>query len=263
MMFDMSSIQRGAPAAVPPIIIIHGPPGIGKTTFAAEAPNPIFLPTEESLTSLDVPRFGGEAGILRSYAEVMQALELLANQEHDFKTVVIDSLDWLETLVHEQVCAVNRWKSVEDPGYGKGFNVVSETIMSADTGIIPAIRFLRRRGMAIIMTAHTRIKEVKSAESDSYMKSVLKMHDKFAEKFIEASDLVLYASQPVNTTAAKAGDKTGAGPKRAVKTDRRILRAHPSPAYVSKTRFGSMPEEMDLSWASVAEHIPFYQNQKD
>ena len=96
-------------------VIIYGESGLGKTTFATSAPNPIVIQTEDGLGEIDVPCLP----LAESYIDVMKALDSLANEDHDFKTVIIDSLDWLETLIWKQVCTDNKVSSIEKIGYGR------------------------------------------------------------------------------------------------------------------------------------------------
>jgi AAA domain/Family of unknown function (DUF6511) len=98
-------------------ILIHGVHGVGKTTFAAGAPDPVFLLTEDGLGTLAVPHFP----LARTFDEVMQVLAALYTEEHTFRTLVVDSVDWLEPLVHARACKDQGWSSIEDPGYGKGY----------------------------------------------------------------------------------------------------------------------------------------------
>jgi hypothetical protein len=122
MAFDLASISRNK--GKPPIVAIHGGPGIGKTTFGCCAPDPIVLRTEDGLGGMDVQSFP----IATSFDDVLEAIGTLYGEEHDFKSLVIDSLDWLEPLIWDHVC--NNWTDkkgvskrltcIEDAGYGKG-----------------------------------------------------------------------------------------------------------------------------------------------
>jgi hypothetical protein len=99
MAISLASLSR-ATALKPPRILIHGVHGVGKTTFAADAPEPVFILTEDGLGTLDVPHFP----LARTFDEVMQALAALYAEEHRFRTLVMDSADWLEPLVWARVC---------------------------------------------------------------------------------------------------------------------------------------------------------------
>ena len=91
MAISLSSLKRSSDRK-PPRIMCYGTAGIGKTTLGMSAPAPVFLQTEES--EVDCPTFG----LLRTYAEIMDAVGALYNEPHDFQTVVLDSVDWLEPL---------------------------------------------------------------------------------------------------------------------------------------------------------------------
>jgi hypothetical protein len=99
MAISLASLNRTT-ALKPPRILIHGVHGVGKTTFAAGAPDPVFLLTEDGLGTLDVPHFP----LARTFDEVMQGLAALYTEDHGFRTLVVDSVDWLEPLIHAKVC---------------------------------------------------------------------------------------------------------------------------------------------------------------
>ena len=101
----------------PPRIVLFGSSGVGKTSFAASMNKPIFICTEDGLGKIEVPHFP----LAKSFEDVMENLQSLINNENDYKTLVIDSLDWLEPLVWDKACQDNNWKSIEQPGYGKGY----------------------------------------------------------------------------------------------------------------------------------------------
>ncbi len=116
MAISLAQLTR-ANAPKPPRILIHGVAGVGKTTFASEANKPVFVQTEDGLGTLASAHFP----LARTYEEVIEALAALYTEPHDFKTVVIDSVDWLEPLVWAKACRDNGWASIEDAGYGKGY----------------------------------------------------------------------------------------------------------------------------------------------
>src|SRR5690349_20725315 len=97
-------------------MVVYGVRGVGKTTLAAGAPHPVIAAVEDGIGMLDVPHWG-----ISSYGDMMQAIGLLYADKHEYRSLVIDSLDWMEPLVQAETCRRNGWESVEAPGYGKGF----------------------------------------------------------------------------------------------------------------------------------------------
>jgi len=113
---NLSQVSKGGKMR-PPRILIYGQAGIGKTTFGAAAPKPIFIPIEDGLGKIEADAFPCP----KSYIEVRDALDSLIKEDHDYKTVVVDSLDWLEPLIWEHTCNTSGYKTIEQPGFGKGY----------------------------------------------------------------------------------------------------------------------------------------------
>src|ERR1019366_10337001 len=88
-----------------PRILIYGPQKIGKSSFGALSDRPVFIQTEDGLDAINVDAFplttltdNGGLG----FKGVMDNLNSLLKEEHNFGTVVVDSLDWFEPMVWEQ-----------------------------------------------------------------------------------------------------------------------------------------------------------------
>jgi len=112
---DIVTGKRRAPRRV----LLYGTQGIGKSTWAASAPLPVFIPTEDGLEDIGAPRFP----VAKSYGDVMGALAALYNGPCEFRTVAIDSADWLERLIWAEVCAVKSVSAISEIGYGKGYEI--------------------------------------------------------------------------------------------------------------------------------------------
>lgn len=131
MAISLSQLTR-ANQPKPPRITIHGVAGVGKTTFAAQAYKPVFIQTEDGLGTLSANHFP----LARTFEEVLDALAALYTEEHDFKTVVIDSVDWLEPLIWGKACRDNGWASIEDAGYGKGYVAATGNLSVTTNGAL-------------------------------------------------------------------------------------------------------------------------------
>lgn len=246
MAISLASIKRGADIK-PPRIVLYGVEGVGKTTFAAGAPNPIFIQTEDGLGEIDAPCFP----VAKTFEAVMEALNALATEEHDFATVVVDSLDWLEPLVWDYLCRQNKWPNIEEPGYGKGYIAA----VSIWREYLDAINYLRdERGLAVIHIAHHQIKTFKNPETEPYDRYEIKLHARASEIMREHSDYVLFANYKIATTEGGKGfNKT----TRATGTGTRRLYTQERPAFQAKSR-GDVPDSLPLDWAEFAKHLRYY-----
>lgn len=241
MAFDLSNVTRGRRLRAPKIVI-YGPPKIGKSTFGTNAPNAIVLPTEEGLDNIECAAFP----LAKSFEDVWSALDSLLDGEHEFESLMIDSLDWLEPLIQQEVCREAKVTHIEDIGYGKGYMKCDE-IWRSFFSQLDALR--DRRNMTIICTAHEKVKKHKNpALQDDYDAYALKLHDRAAAVITEWADILGFANHQVLTRKIDAGFNQKE--TKAVATDRRLLHLNPHPAYVAGNRYG-LPD-VDLSWDDFA-----------
>lgn len=241
MAISLASLQRNAPK--PPRIIIHGEPGVGKTTFAACAPSPVVIQTEDGLGNLDVTAFP----MSTSYDDVMAALQSLYVEPHEFKTLVVDSLDWLEPLVWQKVCAAHNVPSIESLGYGKGYVEALNFWRQFFEGIT-ALR--DHKGMTIVMIAHSQIIRVEDPSLPAYDSRDLKLHKRAAALAEEFADVILYAAVQTNTVTEDAGFNNKR--IRATTSGERIMHTVGQPAFLAKNRF-SLPTPLPLAWEAFAQ----------
>lgn len=158
---------RMVKADKPPRIMFYGPPGIGKTTIASEFPNPVFLQIEDGAPSgVEIASFGK----ISTYSDVVDALTALYTEDHDFKTIVIDSVTELQKLIYAETCdrgdeKGNKKANIEDFGYGKGYvyaTRIAEELMTA----LNALR--NDKGLTICLIAHSAVSRFDDPESVSY-----------------------------------------------------------------------------------------------
>lgn len=247
MAISLESIKRGSTQRAP-IIAIHAGPGMGKTTFAADAPDPVFIRTEDGLGVLDVPTFP----LAESITDVMEALAALYD-DHEYRTVVIDSLSALEPLIWDKVASDHGVQGIEDLGYGKGYVYA----MSYWRDLVKACQGLSGRGIAVILIAHSDIVKYDPPDGDAYDRYQIKLHKRAFQLLYEQADIIGFAHDPVYVAKTNAKDDKGkAKPK-----GKRQLRLVESPSIIAKNRY-KMPESVDLDWESFAAHVPFFQQQR-
>lgn len=241
MAISLASISKTSRNALPPRVVIHGQQKVGKSTFAAGAYKPIFLPLEDGLSGIETDSFP----LLKSYAEVEQALGELRNQSHDFGTVVIDSTDWLEPLIWEHTCKVNGWQSIEQPGYGKGY-VEANNVWRSFLDKLNGLRI--DRSMSVILIAHSAVKRFEAPDTESFDRYELKMQKGALGLIVEWADCILFAQDEIAIKKEKlAGDNVRT---RGVSTGRRVMHTNAKPSFIAGNRY-NLPDTLDLSWSAL------------
>ncbi|MBA3546305.1 MAG: ATP-binding protein [Planctomycetes bacterium] len=244
-MSTIASIIAGT-APGPRRILVYGTAGIGKSTFAIQAPRSIAIQTEDGLGAIDCHRFP----LAASFAEVMNAITALYREQHDYGTVVIDSLDWLERLIWAEVCRLRQVATIEDIPYGKGYTFALPLWQNVLDGLA-ALR--AERGMTIILIAHTKVERFEDPETDSYDRYAPRLHKTASAVITEWCDEVLFAAYRVHTRTSDEGfNRTRT---HAIGSGERVLRTTERPSHLAKNRL-NLPDELPLAWSSFAAHLP-------
>ncbi|MDR1190637.1 MAG: ATP-binding protein [Verrucomicrobiales bacterium] len=238
---SLAKIQRGR-VTLPHFLLIYGVDGVGKTTFGAQAPAPIFISAENGFGDLTVDRFPTP----KTFAEVLAAVTLLGKErdQHQYQTLVIDSLDWLEPLAHRHACEKYGWKNIEEPGYGKGYVAANEAWLE----LVNLLKRLRHH-LNVVLIAHAAIRPFTDPERNAvYDRYQLKLSGQGGKTdasalWREAVDTVLFANFAVTVTTAKNERKA-----KAFGTGERVMFTERRPAFDAKNRF-NLPFELPLSWA--------------
>ena len=229
----------------PPRMVIYGQHGVGKSTFASQCPSPIFIQTEDGLDALGVDAFE-KAQTLK---DVHDALDYLIKEAHQYKTLVIDSLDWLEKLIFVQVCREVGVEDIAAIPYGRGY-VKAELHWKTILDKVNELNFKKK--MLICLLAHNQIKTFADPERDSYDRYQLDLQNKAAALVCEFADIIGFASFKVATQAKDAG--FGSTVVKAKSTGERTLYLEERAAFTAKNRYG-LPANLGFSWAILAEEL--------
>jgi len=239
MTFDLKSIRKNEAIAAPRVVC-YGVEGIGKSSFAASATKPIFILTEDGLGSLKVDHFP----MAQSFDDVMGAIDSLYTEKHDFETVVLDSLDWLEAIIQREIEGKHEAKEL---AYGKGALIAAEKWRE----ILEGFNALRNdKGMAVILIAHTTIKRFDSPETEPYDRYQPKLQERSNAVVREWCDALLFANYKTIVKNADVGFNKAVA--RGISTGERLLYTSEKPAYMAKNRY-NLPESIPLSWNAFIE----------
>jgi hypothetical protein len=231
----LEMVQRGR-QPMPPRLMVYGTEGIGKSTLAANAPKPIFIQTEDGLGEIACEKFP----LARSLEDVLRGLTELSAAEHPYQTIVIDSLDWLERLIHAQVCkdfGPVKYDSIEkvDGGYQRGY----VHALTHWRKIVEALEALRTgKGLAVILIAHAKFEKYEPPGESPVDRYSPRLHKHAAALLCEWCDAVLFATWKLSPTKTKQ------------EQNERILRTVNGPHCVAKNRY-RLPEELPLSWPAL------------
>lgn len=234
----MERMQKGQKPRSPRIMLI-GVEGVGKSTAGASMPNPVFLCGESGLVGpqfAEVPSFTPE-----SWSEALQFLDELAQQPGEFRSVVIDTLDWIEPMLYSHVCTKAGHKNIEDFGYGKGYVVAQQEARQ----LLMRLDRLNGIGLNILILCHSQIKTVNNPCGDNYDHFEAKVNAKIGGIFKEWCDAVLFAQFDMYTKKDGMRSKAFGG-------DGRIVQTTHSAAWDAKNRYG-LPEVMPLDMGAILE----------
>ncbi len=232
-------------------IVVYGPEGIGKSTFASKFPEPLFIDTEGSTTNMDVARTEKPS----SFQMLLQQIKYIKENPSLCRTLVIDTADWAEKLCIEEFCAVKQITGIEDIGYGRGYVYIAE-----DFGrLLNALDDVRKQGINIVVTAHAQMRKFEQPEElGAYDRWELKLQKKTAPLLKEWADMVLFANYKtivinVDNQGAQKGKNKAQGGKRVMYTQHH-------PCWDAKNRHG-LSAELPFEYSAVAHCIPVFEGQ--
>ena len=237
------NITRGKVATAQKVVL-YGPEGIGKSSLAAQFPEPVFIDTEGSTGNMDVARFDKPT----SWSFLLQQLEYV-KQHHICKTLVIDTIDWAERMAIEHICNINQKSSIEDFGYGSGYIKLEEEMGR----FLNMLQEIVDQGINVVLTAHAQIRKFEQPdEMGAYDRYELKLGKKTSARTSalvqEWADMVLFINY--KTYSIATDDK---GRKHKAQGGTRTMFTTHHPAWDAKNRHG-LPNELPLDYVHIA-HI--------
>lgn len=252
-----------ARSTLPDKIVLYGVEGVGKTSWAAQAPAPVFLCAEDGIRNMEATKLlSPTGGDLRLWSDVMGALEELLTEAHDFKTLVIDTADWLEPIIKNDVIASHFEASeAKFDAFGRGYSVA----LTYWRKLLDTLDMLReKRRMEIIVLAHA---QLKAEESPSLGIEVKRFNMKIrgSDKCDPSAMIREWCDSLLFATFEEMKRKDDAGKVKGNPTGRRVLKTQHAMMWRAKTRW-KIPAEIPLSYEAYAKHrgtvsrLPEYQS---
>lgn len=227
-------------------IVIYGPEGIGKSTFASKFPNPLFIDTEGSTKHIDVRRLPNPS----SWAMLLESVKYVKSNPHVCDTLIIDTADWAERICIEHICSKAKVDGIEGLGYGKGYVYLAEEMGR----LLNLLNEIIDIGINVVFTAHAQMRKFEQPdEIGSYDRWELKLQKKTAPLLKEWADMVLFANYKtyvvnVDGQGADKGTNKAQGGKRVMHTTHH-------PCWDAKNRH-NLKEELPFDYKEIAHCIP-------
>lgn len=239
----LSNIRKANAVFPPQKIVSYGVQGVGKTSFGSTFESPILLPVEDGASAIDIDSFP----LATSFNDIVEAINSL-HGEHNYKSLVVDSLDWMEPLVWAATCEAHGKDSIEAFGYGKGY-AEADKYWRHIMGGFDSLR--ANKGMTIVLLAHSEVKRVEPPETDPYDRYQMRLHKRAFAMWQEWSDMNLFLTCKVAVQKTEQG--FGNERTRGIGTGDRVIHTQERPAWDAKSRW-PLPEEIfigkDRDWSA-------------
>lgn len=244
----LNSVKRGVVDS-PWRFLILGMPGIGKSTFASELPDPVFFCLGIDTNGVDELNVSRYPDSIETYDDLREAIRRLTEEEHYWKSLVIDLLDGIEPMIFAKVIA-DECKGAKNIGeVGGGYNKGQDASLDLWRLLFKDLeRLQEKRGMAIGLVSHAVRRECKDPERPNYDRWEPNIYRKAAGMLVGWCKEVLFAQEEVGTTQMDGAK----GKHKAILIGKRVIRTRYSPAYDAKNRHG-LPDPLPLDFKTWAD----------
>ncbi|ADY54687.1 phage protein [Syntrophobotulus glycolicus DSM 8271] len=227
-------------------VVAYGPEGIGKSTFAAQFPNPVFIDTEGSTKHMDVARTPRPS----SWTMLIEQVKYFKAHPQECNTLVLDTADWAEQLCINEICSKSQKNGIEDFGYGKGYVYLAEEFGR----LLNLLEELVELGINIVFTAHAQMRKFEQPdEMGAYDRWEMKLQKKTAPLLREWSDMLLFANY--ETFVINVDGQGVAKGKNKAQGGKRVMYTTHHSCWDAKNRH-DLPDKTDLNYAAIAHCIP-------
>lgn len=237
-----------------PRFLIYGREGVGKTSFPAHMPKPLFLMSrgEDGLKTLVANKQLKEVPHLDEFTDWIsfrQVIKSLIKDEHDFETIVLDCLDGFQMLLHDFV------RDNEFQGSIAKFNHFRKGADAAVTHfeslIVDLERLRQQRDCTIVMLAHSVVGTRTNPLGIDATIYQINADKKIAPQAKAWADFVLF----MNFLSSVSEDGKGTG------GTQRICYCNPADGYDAKSRV-KMPNSFSLGNTSEEGYQNFISHYK-
>lgn len=218
-------------------VVVYGPEGVGKSTFASKFPQPVYIDTEKSTKFLDVQVLPKPT----SWTMLLEEIEDLKNNPGVAGTVVIDTMDWAEALAKQHLMAKNNWNAIDASAYGTRYVALADEIGK----LLNKLSELVELNCNVVLIAHSDTKKHELPdELGAFDRYVLKLEKRDASLVKEWADMILFANYKTTViTDSKTNSKKATGGQRVMYTTHK-------PTWDAKNRLG-LPDELPFDYEQV------------
>lgn len=255
-MFDLNKIGKRE-YSLPPILLLYGVEGIGKSTLGASTKKHIYVCCEEpGPIEGTFYHFQSDSPVAGDISEVTALLDGLLREEHPYKILVLDSVSSLERLIHKEVCRKAEKKSIDEIGYGKGYTFAHSLWMD----LMRQIQSLRDyKKMAVLLLGHAQVVTFQDPMRESYDQYQPRLHKSVSPEIRQIVDAVLFANYQTSISKEKEGGirERNIGKGAGI----RVIYTEDRPSHLAKNRY-NMPPQIEFGWLPIMQSIQEFNKQE-